>query len=443
MMDDLHFQIRSLRKLRQSADLVTDVANSVAGDNPVLQPVIEPTLNETQDDLETALQIFMLQNIESIKAELIALCNGNLELLKIICSDVVTGFEQKLVVSLQNQSKTTADILHENHQVLNTAFQEKFDKFLVRGDEKNEALWRRVQSLESTLQGFSEKSTFVEDNMNEINFKVDHMTNAIADLQSKHECVAGLKQASGKSIGLSKLSQPPPMGKSGKSIGLSKPSQPPPVSPSAPGPFVYEFAGPKTSYSHPAFGGGLNGIPGLGSGMSGMPINDSGLFHGNNPPPVSTSSFKSPHPFPGHVFLAGMDPSLINYEFHGQAFKDFLMEMRDLGYLESDVDLLEIFLLLSQNPPTSAQTILLATNDIAKFKRLATLNVSQLPESLGDGCKNTSRMVEEAKNLAKNGFMGISSILSINPLDSVLWLLTTVMCALDDLGPGSQSHTVS
>ena len=91
--------------------------------------------------------------------------------------------------------------------------------------------------------------------------------------------------------------------------------------------------------------------------------------------------------------------------------------------------------MLSQAPSTSAQTILLATNDIAKFKWLAILNVSQLPDSLGDGCKNTCRMVEEAKNLAKNGFMGISSILSTNPLDSILWLLSTVMCALDDLGP--------
>ena len=154
-MDDIHFQIRSLRKLRQTADVVIDtgVANSVAGGNPVLQPVIEPTLNETpaQDDLETALQIFMLQNIESLKGEMIAICNGNLELLKKICTDVVTGFEQKLVVSFQNQSKTTTDILHENRQVLNAAFQEKVDKVLVRGDEQNEALWRRVKSLESAL----------------------------------------------------------------------------------------------------------------------------------------------------------------------------------------------------------------------------------------------------------------------------------------------------
>jgi hypothetical protein len=97
------------------------------------------------------------------------------------------------------------------------------------------------------------------------------------------------------------------------------------------------------------------------------------------------------------------------------------------------VALLEIFLLLSQSPPTPIQTIFLATNDIAKFKRLATLNVNQLPDSLGDNCKNAARMVEEAKNLAENGFMGVNSILSTNPLDGVLWLLSTVMCALDDL----------
>lgn len=109
--------------------------------------------------------------------------------------------------------------------------------------------------------------------------------------------------------------------------------------------------------------------------------------------------------------------------------------MREQNHEESDVDLLELFLLLSQNPPTSVQTIFLATNDIAKFKRLATLNVNQLPESSGDNCKNASRLVEEAKNLAATGFMGVNSILSTNPLDGVLWLLTTVMCALDDLEP--------
>jgi len=67
-MDEIHFQIRSLQKIRDPVDVVgdTDVANSVAGGNPVLQPVIEPALNETpaQDDLETALQIFTLQTAD-------------------------------------------------------------------------------------------------------------------------------------------------------------------------------------------------------------------------------------------------------------------------------------------------------------------------------------------------------------------------------------------
>ena len=63
-MDEIHFQIRSLQKIREAFDVLgdTDVANSVAGGSPVLQPVIEPALNETpaQDDFETALQIFTL-----------------------------------------------------------------------------------------------------------------------------------------------------------------------------------------------------------------------------------------------------------------------------------------------------------------------------------------------------------------------------------------------
>ena len=42
-MDEIHFQIRSLQKIRGPVDVVgdTDVTNSVAGGDPVLQPVIE------------------------------------------------------------------------------------------------------------------------------------------------------------------------------------------------------------------------------------------------------------------------------------------------------------------------------------------------------------------------------------------------------------------
>ena len=137
---------------------------------------------------------------------MVAICNGNLELLKKICLDMATNFENKLVESFSNQSKTTADVLHENHQVLNAACQEMIDKGLIRGDEQSEALWRRVTSLESTIQDADEKSTLIEEKMNKLSFKVDHAVNALAELQLKFECVADSKQALGKSDGLGKSS---------------------------------------------------------------------------------------------------------------------------------------------------------------------------------------------------------------------------------------------
>ena len=63
--------------------------------------------------------MFTLRTVESLKGEVVSLCNANLEFLKKICLDMATSFEGKLVESFSNQSKTTADILHENHQVLN------------------------------------------------------------------------------------------------------------------------------------------------------------------------------------------------------------------------------------------------------------------------------------------------------------------------------------
>ena len=63
-MDEIHFQIRSLQKLRKPADVVGDtgVTNPVADDNRVQQPVIESGIGDipTQDDLETTLQVFIL-----------------------------------------------------------------------------------------------------------------------------------------------------------------------------------------------------------------------------------------------------------------------------------------------------------------------------------------------------------------------------------------------
>ena len=90
-MDEIHFQIRSLQKIRGPVDVVgdTDVANSVAGGDPVLQPVIEEpqALAEAGDDIETALQMFTLRTVESLKGEVVAICDDNLELLKKICLD--------------------------------------------------------------------------------------------------------------------------------------------------------------------------------------------------------------------------------------------------------------------------------------------------------------------------------------------------------------------
>ena len=378
---------------------------------------------------------------------MVAICDGNLDLLKKICLDMAANFG----VSFSNHSKATTDTLLANHQVLSESCQEMIDKSLVHGNGVHEALWRRVLSLESTIREASGKSALIEEKvdnlgvvlssfkeqLDKLSFSSDHQANALTELELKFECVADSKQAFGKKSGFGKSS--PRM----VQTPLGAPPLPVPVPPSAPGPFAYGSTGGsktttiKMNHTGSPFGGGLGGLAGFGSGVSAIPVNDGDLFLGDNHRPtkfpMSTSNCKSPHPFPNNVFLAGMDPSLLEFEFQGQPFKEFLAEMRERHHTESDVDLLEMFLLLSQSPPTSVQTIFLATNDIAKFKRLATLNVSQLPDSLGDNCKNAARMVEEAKNLAENGFMGVNSILSTNPLDGVLWLLSTVMCALDDL----------
>ena len=124
----------------------------------------------------------------------VSLCNANLEFLKKICLDMAANFEDKLVESFSNQSKTTAGILHENHKVLNADFQEMIDKSLIRDDEKNETLWCRVTSLESAIRDADEKSALTEEKVNKMSFTfssfeekvnkmsftLDHQVNALA-----------------------------------------------------------------------------------------------------------------------------------------------------------------------------------------------------------------------------------------------------------------------
>ena len=82
-MDEVHFQIRSLQKIRDHVDVIggTNVTSPV--DDIVLQPVIAPALKKsptpTGDDLETALQIFTLEAVQSLKGEVVAITDDNLE----------------------------------------------------------------------------------------------------------------------------------------------------------------------------------------------------------------------------------------------------------------------------------------------------------------------------------------------------------------------------
>ena len=425
-MDEVHFQIRSLQKIRDHVDVVGDTNVTSSVDNLVLQPVIAPALKEsptpTGDDLETALQIFTLEAVQSLKGEVVAITDANLDLLKKICLDMAAKFG----VSFTAHAKETTETVLANHQVLIASCQEMIEKSLVPVHKVHEALWRRVSSLELTVQEASAKSASIEEKVDNLGvlfssfgekldkliFSSDHQDNALTELELKfEECVADSKQT-------------------GKKGGFVPPD---PFPPSARGPVVY---GPPGGSKKTPITMSHTGSP-FGGGFGGPVPCDGGLFLGGNhrPPkfPMGTGIGRSHHPFPDSVFLVEMEPSLLEFEFQGQHFKDFLAEMRERHHTESDVDLFEMFLLLAQSPPTSTQTILLASNDIAKFKRMATLHVTQLPDSLGENCKNAARMVEEAKNLAENGFMGVNSILSTNPLDGVLWLLSTVMCALDDL----------
>ena len=442
IMDEVHFQIKSLQKIRDHVDVVGDTNVTSSVDNPVLQPVIAPALKEsptpTGDDLETALQIFTLEAVQSLKDELVAITDGNLGLLNKICLDMAAKFG----LSFTAHAKETTKTVLSNHQVLIASCQEMIEKSLVPVHKVHEALWRRVSSLELTIQEAIAKSASIEEKVDNLGvvlssfeekldkliFSSDHQDNALTELELKFECVADSKQAFGKKSGFGKSSPrmvQTPFG--------APPLPPVPFPPSAPGPFEY---GPPGGSKKTPITMSHTGSP-FGGGFGGPVPCDGGLFLGGNhrPPkfPMGTGIGRSHHPFPDSVFLVGMEPSLLEFEFQGQHFKDFLAEMRERHHTESDVELFEMFLLLAQSPPTSTQTILLASNDIAKFKRMATLHVTQLPDSLGDNCKNAARMVEEAKNLAENGFMGVNSILSTNPLDGVLWLLSTVMCALDDL----------
>ena len=96
-MDEVHFQIKSLQKIRDHVDVVGDTNVTSSVDNLVLQPVIAPALKEsptpTGDDLETALQLFTLETVQSLKDEVVALADANLELLKKICLDMAAKFE--------------------------------------------------------------------------------------------------------------------------------------------------------------------------------------------------------------------------------------------------------------------------------------------------------------------------------------------------------------
>ena len=139
-MDEVHFQIRSLQKIRDHVDVIggTNVTSPV--DDIVLQPVIEPALKKsptpTGDDLETALQIFTLEAVQSLKDELVAITDGNLDLLKKICLDMAAKFEG----SFTAHAKETSETVLANHQVLIASCQEMIDKSLVPVNEVQEAL---------------------------------------------------------------------------------------------------------------------------------------------------------------------------------------------------------------------------------------------------------------------------------------------------------------